>query len=199
MYLSFKKTIHYIVACCSLNSHSSFLCCLLFLSVFISFITILLICDFYDSFFPCFNLEHPPNLSSLAFWNSCLFDLWMWDLLTESFILKFRILPCIPSCLPRMVCVPTAWVPQRCSAVLLHPQFQLQAPRSACFTSASSLLPLSIDSLCSCFSLLNNTGKGSLARRLLWEKSTFYSHFAVSLIWKLWSLPFIFCSCIYQL
>lgn len=199
MYLSFEKAIHYIVACCSLNSHSSFLCCLLFLSVFISFIIVLLICDFYGSFFPCLNLEHPPNLGSLAFWSSCLFDLWMWDLLTESFMLKLRMFPCVPSCLPRTVCVPTAWVPQHCSAVLLHPQSELGAPRSACLTSGSSLLPLSIHSLCSCFSLLSNTGKGSLARRLPWEKSTFFSRFAVSLIRQLWSLPYIFCSYIYQL
>lgn len=53
------------------------------------------------SFFPYFDLEHSPNLSWLAFWNGCLFDLWLWEILCKSFILQFGVFPHIPSCLPQ--------------------------------------------------------------------------------------------------
>lgn len=136
-------------------------------------------------FFPYFNLEHPPNLRSLAFWNSCLFDLWMWDILPEPFISKFRILPCIPSCLLHMLCLPTlSAVPlSSCTHIFSCRLLALPAshqPAPCCLWASTASAPAS-----HCWATVE---KAAWLGQLLWEKSAFFSSFAVSLIRQLWSL-----------
>lgn len=136
------------------------------------------ICDFFhNSFSPHINPEHSPTLNWPAFWNSCLFDLWLHYILCRPFLMKFRVFtPYTLLSAPHALSANSFG----CSVVFCCLSISASAVGSSGLPASQQPAPCclaTLNSLCSCFSLLSNRGKGNVA------KMTSLIEFCFLLIW----------------